>query len=695
MSDKADLIFELGTEELPPMALPKLSAALVEGFVAGFAEAGLAHGEVVPYASPRRLAILVRDLQIRQVDRRQQRRGPAWQAAFDASGEPTQAALGFARSCGVEVTQLTTLETPKGRWLQSEVIQPGQAAAALLPLIAEQALRRLPIPKRMRWGTSDVQFVRPVHWLLFVHGQNLVDCTLLEVAAGCTTRGHRFHHPQPIEITEPADYARVLKTEGQVIACFATRRSQIKRYVEIAAANLGAVASLDSALLDEVTALNEWPVAITGSFAPEFLEVPSEALVCAMQQHQKYFPVFGQNSKLLNHFITIANIASRDSSVIQAGNERVMRPRLADAQFFWQQDGLQRLEDRQSGLEKVVFQQQLGTLADKTARVTVLAERIAEKMGGDPELTRRAAQLSRCDLLTQMVQEFASLQGVMGRYQAQRDGESAELAQAMDEFYQPRFAGGPLPKTKTGIAIALAERLDTLVGIFGIGKPPTGEKDPFALRRAALGALRILREHALPLVLTELLQMAYELLAERLTASSVVEVVEAFMLQRLQGMYRDEEVSKACFLAVAAVKPSTLADFDQRVQAIRAFAVQSEAAQLAAVHKRITQVLKKASSADIVAVDNLLLLEPAEQYLHTQLQQTAHALVPLYDDYQMMLTELARLQAPVDAFFVAVLVMADDPAVRHNRLALLREVADLFLQVADLSVLSSLILKQS
>ena len=695
MSDQADVLFELGTEELPPVALPTLSAALVEGFVAGLADADLAHGEVIPYASPRRLAVLIRDVQRRQTDRLEQRRGPAWSAAFDAAGEPTRAALGFARSCGVEVSQLSTLETPKGRWLQAEMTQSGQAAAALLPTIADQALRRLPVPKRMRWGSSETQFVRPVHWLLFLHGESVVDCTLLDLVAGRTTRGHRFHHPKPIQMTVPAEYAQVLATEGQVIACFATRRARIQQQVESVAAELGAVAAIDPALLDEVTALNEWPVAISGSFEPDFLQVPSEALVCAMQQHQKYFPVFDQQGKLLPHFITVANIASRDPAVIRAGNERVMRPRLADAQFFWQQDGLQRLEDHQPELHKVVFQQQLGSLADKTARVAALAELIAAQIGGEPALARRAAALSRCDLLTQMVQEFASLQGVIGRYQAQRDGEPAELAQAMDEFYQPRFAGDQLPQTKTGIAIALAERLDTLVGIFGIGKPPTGEKDPFALRRAALGALRIVREHGLPVQLRALLQAAYAGLAARLTAADVVETVEAFMLQRLQGLYRDEGVNKACFMAVAAVKPQTLADFDRRIQAIQAFATQPEAEQLAAVHKRITQVLKKAAVTDTVTVDQALLQEPVEKALYAQLQQTAQALEPLRDDYQAMLTELAQLHAPVDVFFAGVMVMADDPAVRHNRLALLRTAADLFLQVADLSVLSSLVLKQS
>ena len=686
MTEQADLLFELGTEELPPTALHKLMMALAEGFVTGLAEADLAHGEVVPYATPRRLAVLIRNVQFRQADRVEQRRGPAWQAAFDTAGEPTQAALGFARSCGLEVSQMSELKTSKGHWLQAEIALPGQTSAALLPKIAEQALRQLPIPKRMRWGASETQFVRPVHWLLFMHGQSVVDCTLLDLVAGRTTRGHRFHQPEPIQINVPADYACILETEGRVIACFATRRARIQQQVTAVAAELDAVAAMEPALLDEVTALNEWPVAISGSFESGFLQVPSEALVSAMQQHQKYFPVFDREGRLLPHFITVANIASRDPEVIRAGNERVMRPRLADAQYFWQQDGQQRLEDRQSKLQKVVFQQQLGSLAEKTTRVAALAEMIAIQIGGDPAIARRAAELSRCDLLTQMVQEFASLQGVMGRYLAQRDGEPAELAQAMEEFYQPRFAGDQLPQTKTGIAIALAERLDTLVGIFGIGKSPTGEKDPFGLRRAALGALRIMREQQLPLKLTDLLHAAQTGLAGRLTTPEVVETVETYMMQRLQGMYRDEGISKACFMAVVAVKPETLVDFEQRIQAIQAFAAQPEAAQLAAVHKRITQVLKKRSEVEAVPVDQALLQEPAEQQLYAQLQQTVQALEPLAYDYQAMLTELAQMHAPVDAFFAEVLVMAEDSAVRHNRLALLRKAADLFLHVADLSV---------
>ncbi len=691
MTEQADLLFELGTEELPPLALPRLSAALVEQFAAELEAAGIAHGELVPYATPRRLAVLVRAVARQQPERRQQRRGPAWSAAYDAEGNPTRAALGFARSCGVTLDELDELETPQGRWLQYAQVQPGQATVDLLPEMLHQILRRLPIPKRMRWGANEYSFVRPVHWLLLLHGQDVVDCTLFGVRAGRETRGHRFHHPQPIRLAEPAAYASALENQGQVLADFAVRRARIQAQVTAAAAELGFVAGSDDALLDEITALNEWPIAITGRFAADYLALPTEVLVTSMQQHQKFVPVFDAQGDLQPYFIAVANIASRDPEQVRAGYERVMRPRLADAQFFWQQDGERRLADHQSALQQVVFQEQLGTLADKTERVAVLARQIAAAIGGDVALAERAAHLSRCDLMLQMVQEFPSLQGVMGRYQALRDDEPAELAQALAEFYQPRFAGDTLPQSQTGVAIALADRLDTLAGIFGIGQAPTGDKDPFALRRAALGVLRILREQAWPVSLAELIHAAWEQLAERLTEPDVEQQMAAFMLQRLYGLYQEAGVSKPMVQAVAAVQPVTLADFEQRVQAIRVFARTPEASSLAAVHKRITQVLKKADIAAETVIDGRRLTEPAECELFDQLQHTAQVLQPLAGDYRAMLSVLAQLHTPVDTFFTQVMVMTDDLMLRQNRLALLHRAAQLFLQVADLSVLSVLV----
>ena len=583
------------------------------------------------------------------------------------------------------------LETPKGRWLQYEQVQPGQATADLLPSMIAQVLRRLPVPKRMRWGAGEDSFVRPVHWLVLLHGQDVVECTLFGVCAGRETRGHRFHHPQPIYLPEPAAYASVLQVSGYVLADFAARRAHVKAQVTAAAAELGFVAGSDEDLLDEITALNEWPVAITGRFPADYLTLPAEVLVTSMQQHQKFVPMFDRQGDLQPYFVAVANIDSRDPEQVRAGYERVIRPRLADAQFFWQQDGTQRLADHQAALQQVVFQAQLGTLADKTARVAHLAQAIAAAIGGDVALAKRAAYLSRCDLMLQMVQEFPGLQGVVGRYQAQRDGEPAELALALAEFYLPRFAGDDLPQSLTGIAIVLADRLDTLVGIFGIGQAPTGDKDPFALRRAALGVLRILREQALPVSLTELIHIAQTQLAERLTESGVADQVEAFMLQRLFGLYQEVGIGKLLVQAVAAIRPATLADFERRVQAIRLFTRTPEAASLAAVHKRITQVLKKADVKATSAIDAGQLTEPAERQLFARLQHIVQALQPLSGDYPAMLLVLAQLQVPVDTFFAEVMVMSDDPILRDNRLALLHQAAQLFLQVADLSVLSALV----
>ncbi len=691
MTEQADLLFELGTEELPPMALSRLSAALVEQLAAELTAAGIAHGELAPYATPRRLAVLVRDVAHYQPEHRQLRRGPTWSAAYDTAGSPTRAALGFARSCGITVDQLGMLETPKGRWLQYEQVQPGQATADLLPQMINQILHRLPIPKRMRWGMGEDSFVRPVHWLVLLHGQSVVDCTLFGVRAGRETRGHRFHHPQPIRLPDPASYASVLETQGWVVADLAVRRERIQTQVTAAAAELGLVAGSDEELLDEITALNEWPIAMIGRFPANYLALPTEVLVTSMQQHQKFVPVFDAQGDLQPYFIAVANIASRDPAQVRAGYERVMRPRLADAQFFWQQDGTQRLADHQATLQQVVFQEQLGTLADKTMRVTQLARQIATAIDGDVALAERAAHLSRCDLMLQMVQEFPSLQGVIGRYQAQRDGESADLTQALAEFYLPRFAGDTLPQSQAGIAIALADRLDTLVGIFGIGQAPTGDKDPFALRRAALGVLRILRERQLPVSYTELIRSAETQLAGRLTEPDVADQVAAFMLQRLIGLYQEIGVSKPIVQAVAAVRPATLADFEQRVQAIRRFAQTPEAVALAAVHKRITQVLKKAGITTLPPIQVQHFAAPAEHQLSAQLQHTAQTLRPLTGDYHAMLSVLAQLHPPVDTFFAEVMVMTEEPVLRQNRLALLHQAAQLLLQVADLSVLSALV----
>lgn len=687
MANAADLLFELGTEELPPVALKRLIDALSSEFTAGLERENLTFGEVKAYAAPRRLALLVKDCSTGQPDREIERRGPAVQAAFDGDGNPSKAAEGFARSCGTTVDQLERMKSDKGEWLTYRLQESGKPAAELLPAIAENALNKLPIPKRMRWGASEAQFVRPVHWLLFLHGDAVVDCTILDAKAGRSTMGHRFHYPRAIEISQPADYARQLEETGYVMAEFAARREKIRSQVMLTAEALGGKAVIDEALLDEVTALNEWPVPIAGAFEEKYLEVPHEALILTMKKNQKYFHLVNADGALMNHFITIANVDSPKPEVIKEGNERVVRPRLADAMFFWQQDGKRRLEDLIPSLASVVFQQKLGSMLEKSERVSALAGTIAAEIGGDVELARRAGSLSRCDLMTEMVGEFGDMQGIMGRYQAGRDGEPAELARAMEEFYLPRFSGDQLPESKTGIAISLAEKLDTLVGIFGIGMKPTGDKDPFALRRAALGALRIMRERELPLNLRQLLEAARSALGDKVESAEVVDEVYDFMIERLKGIYQDRAIGVNVFEAVAAVKPESTADFDRRISAVVAFGKLPEAESLAAANKRIRNILKKAGETIPDQVDASLFQQPEERQLHAQINTIGEAISPLLQhyDYEATLLTLAGLRQPVDHFFDEVMVMDDDPAVRGNRLALLNSLSALFLGVADIS----------
>ncbi|MES9884849.1 MAG: glycine--tRNA ligase subunit beta [Sedimenticola sp.] len=687
MAESADLLFELGTEELPPVALKKLSNALTASFVAGLEKANLSHGTVTAYAAPRRLALLIENCSLNQPNREVARRGPALQAAFDKDGNATKAAEGFARSCGTDVASLERLKTDKGEWLMYQLKEEGKKASELLPPIAEESLNRLPIPKRMRWGASEAQFVRPVHWLLFLHGESVVNCTILEAKADRITMGHRFHYPKAITINSPADYASQLKETGYVMAEFAARKEKIRSQVVQSAEALGGNAVIDEALLDEVTALNEWPVPISGAFEEKYLEVPHEALILTMKKNQKYFHLVNAKGELMNHFITIANIDSPRPELIKEGNERVVRPRLADAMFFWKQDGKKRLEDHIPSLSSVVFQQKLGSMQQKSERVSALAGTIAGKIGGDVELAKRAGLLSRCDLMTEIVGEFGDMQGIMGRYQAKRDGESDELAQAMEEFYLPRFSGDQLPSSKTGIAISLAEKLDTLVGIFGIGMKPTGDKDPFALRRAALGALRILGDHALPLNLRSLLHSSTDAQSVEVLPSDLVDQVYDFMLERLKGIHLDRNISVGLYDAVAAVKPESVADFGRRIEAVATFEKLPEAAALAAANKRIRNILKKAEGAIPDKVDESLFDQQEEQRLFTQINSISEQVGPLLQeyDYEAALLALAGLREPVDHFFDKVMVMADDAAVRNNRLALLTRLSALFLGVADIS----------
>lgn len=689
MNTKRDLLIEIGTEELPPKALLKLSTAFSMGITEGLKNAELHFDAFESFASPRRLAVLVKQLDAAQSDKIVERRGPALTAAFDEDGNPTKATEGFSRSCGISADQLEKLETNKGAWLVYRSTQQGQPTADLIPGILKTALDKLPIPKRMRWGNLDAEFVRPVHWIVLLFGDEVIEAEVLSVTSGRDTYGHRFHHPAPIFIGEPAAYAPILETTGRVIAEFDKRREAIRAQVMMTAEEAGGDAVIDDDLLDEVTGLVEWPLAVIGSFEQRFLEVPPECLISAMKGHQKYFHMVDADGKLMPNFITVSNIESRKPEFVRKGNERVIRPRLSDADFFWNQDRKHRLEERLESLKSVVFQQKLGTIYDKSQRVGEISRVIATVIGSDPELASRAALLAKCDLMTAMVGEFPELQGIMGRYYAHHDGEADEVAAALDEQYMPRFAGDTLPHGKTGQAVAVADKLDTLIGIFGIGQVPSGDKDPFALRRAALGALRIIIEQKLDLDLLEILQQAAQANAGLFNNSQVTEQVFDFMMSRLKAYYHDACIAPDTFEAVLAQRPTRPLDFDSRLKAVTAFRQLAEAESLAAANKRISNILKKTDETIPAQIDTTLLQEAAEQSLHQQVEAIAITVTPLFAsrDYESALKQLAGLREVVDSFFDTVMVMADDAAIRSNRLALLNRLRNLFLEVADLSQL--------
>ena len=686
-----DLLIEIGTEELPPKALKKLSDAFGKGIVDGLKAADLAHGKVSLFASPRRLAVLISDLIETQADKTIEKRGPALKAAFDEEGNPSKAASGFAKSCGLgSVEELDRMETDKGAWLVYRAEQPGQSTASLVPSIVTDSLDKLPIPKRMRWGDLDAQFVRPVQWLVLLFGDEVIDAEILCTKSGRETRGHRFHHPETMYIAEPAGYAPLLESEGHVIADFATRREAVRAQVLEAGNKLGGTAVIDEALLDEVSSMVEWPKAIAGNFEERYLEVPAEALILTMKSNQKYFHVVDANGKLMPHFITVANIDSSNPDVVRDGNERVVRPRLADAEFFWTQDRKHKLEKHIDSLKTILFQKELGTLHDKTERVAQLAGSIATAMSANKEWAERAAWLAKCDLMSEMVYEFPDLQGIMGRYYAALDGEAEEVALAQDEQYMPRFAGDELPATATGQAVAIADKLDTLVGMFAIGQPPTGSKDPFALRRSALGLLRIIIERQLPLDLREMVQQATAALGNKVTVKDVENQVFDFMMDRLRAYYKDTGVAPEVFESVLAQLPSQPFDFDRRVRAVMHFQSLPEAESLAAANKRISNILRQADEKGVIVpdtVESARLVEPAEQALAEQIGAMEKAVTPLFDqrDYEPALAQLAGLRETVDQFFDDVMVMVDDAALRDNRLALLAQLRNLFLRVADLS----------
>lgn len=686
-----DLLIEIGTEELPPKSLRHLSDAFAQQVKDGLQQAGLQHQAITAYATPRRLALLIPQLQTQQAGKMIERRGPALQAAFDASGQPTSAALGFAKSCGVDINAVEKLETDKGAWLVFRAQQTGQEAASVIPTVVQKALDALPIAKRMRWADRDAQFVRPVHWIVLLFGDDIIDCEILSVRSGRKTHGHRFLQPTPIFIPHPSEYDVLLESKGKVIASFERRKQAIRAQIEEAAHATGGCAIINDNLLDEVTSMVEWPTAVLGSFEPRYLAVPKEALISTMAANQRYFHLVDNNGQLLPYFITISNIEHADMSRVRVGNERVIRPRFADAEFFWNQDRKKTLASRHGELKTVVFQQKLGTLFDKTQRVIVLAGEVAQHIGGDKLLAMRAAELCKCDLVTSMVGEFPELQGVMGRYYAAHDKEPGDVALAVDEHYMPRFAGDQLPATHTGQAVAIADRLDTLVGIFAIGQAPTGEKDPFGLRRAALGILRTLIENKLPLDLQPLLTHAAKLQPAALKADKIIDDVLEFLLERMRAYYLNQGIRHDIFDAVKALRPTSPADFDTRVHAVTAFQHEPAAQALAAANKRISNILKKNTEPLPNQIDNTLLQEAAEIALAEAINKARKQVSPLLKkrDYAAVLKQLAQLRDNVDHFFDGVMVMAENQPLRLNRLALLANLRNLFLEVADISHLQT------
>ena len=692
---KQTLLLEIGTEELPPKALLKLATAFAEGMRDGLDKAELGFTEINHFASPRRLTVMITELVTAQADKEVLKRGPAIKAAYDDEGKPTSAALGFAKSCGADIADLETLETDKGSWLSYLAQETGKKTVELIPGIAETALSRLPIPKRMRWGTGSIEFVRPVHWVVAMFGKETIDCSILGIKAGKQTFGHRFHHPAPIKLKSAESYLQQLEETGKVIADFDRRKTLIKNGVEKVAAEANGKAILDKDLLDEVTALVEWPVVFSGVFDKKYLILPNEVLIATMQAQQKYFPVVDKENILLPCFIAVANIESKSPDVIRIGNQRVITPRLSDAEFFWQRDNKIPLADLRKKLSDVVFQQKLGSLHDKSERITSLAIYMADLLDADTTLAERAAALSKCDLLTELVAELPELQGVIGRYYAINNGEAKEVAAALDEQYMPRFAGDQIPQTKTGQIISIADKLDTLVGIFAIGKAPTGDKDPFALRRAALGVLRIMIEGKLDLDLDACLKKAVEnyadLAKDKLAIDNLVSQVFNFMMERLRRYYVDQDISADNFEAVLMRKPVHPYDFHRRLNAVVQFRKLPEAESLAAANKRIGNILKQVEIQDNIQFSDDLLKEDAEQKLATALNAIREKVTPLLDnsEYEQALSELAGLKNDVDTFFDDVMVLCDDVALKNNRLALLSQLSNLFLKTADISRLQN------
>ena len=683
-----NFLVEIGTEELPPKALKTLATSFADNVEAELNQAGLSFDKIEWFAAPRRLAVKVLNLATQQPSKEIEKRGPAVSAAFDAEGKPTKAAEGWARGCGITVDQAERIATDKGEWLVHRAKIEGQPTKNLLNDIVANALAKLPIPKPMRWADKTVQFIRPVHTVTMLLGDELIEGEILGVASARTIRGHRFLGEKEFEIQHADQYPQLLREKGSVVADFNERKAEILAKSQAKATALGGVADIEESLLEEVTSLVEYPNVLAAKFEERFLAVPAEALVYTMKGDQKYFPIYDKDGKLLPHFIFVSNINPEDPTAIIEGNEKVVRPRLTDAEFFFKTDLKQKLVDRLPRLETVLFQQQLGTLKDKTDRIEQLAGEIAKQIGADEAKAKRAGLLSKCDLMTNMVFEFTDTQGVMGMHYARHDGEDEEVAVALNEQYMPRFAGDELPKSLVASAVALADKFDTLTGIFGIGQAPKGSADPFALRRAALGALRIIVEKNLPLDLEDLVKKSAALFGDKLTNKNVVADVVDFMLGRFRAWYQDEGIAVDVIQAVLARRPTRPADFDARVRAVSHFRTLDSAEALAAANKRVSNILAKADAA-IGEINLTACVEPAEKVLAEAVLALRTEVQPLIaqGDYTAVLDKLANLRAPVDSFFDNVMVNAEDPALRQNRLAILSTLQGLFLQVADISVL--------
>ena len=691
---RADLLVELGTEELPPTALKQLGEQFALLMKTALTDAGLANDPDCDwFATPRRLAVRVAAVAKRGADQVNERRGPALAAALDENGEPTPAAAGFARSCGVDVKQLETLETDKGKWLVQRAVLPGASATQLIGPCIQSALEKLPIPKRMRWGESTAEFVRPVHWLVVLHGKQIVPCQVLDITAGRNSCGHRFMGESDVCIPDACDYEKVLRTQGAVIADFATRSRLIEQQVSKLGTKAGGQAVIDAQLLDTVTALVEKPHALLGHFDPAYLKIPAEALVSSMRDHQKYFHVVDAKGALLPVFITVSNIKSTAPGRVQAGNERVLNARLADARFFWESDNRQPLASRVEGLGEVLFHQALGSLGDKTRRLETLCTKIAQALGVDETICTRAAHLCKADLVTGMVGEFPELQGIMGRYLARHDREPAAVARAIEEHYLPRQAGDSLPGSMPGCVLALADRVDSLVGLFVAAEEPTGEKDPYGLRRAALGVIRILIEKKLDLDIMALVDHAADAYAAGGHPASTHAKTQCavFIMERYRALYATLGFAQDEISAVLEAGASRPLDFDRRLKAVSQFRRHRDAASLAAANKRIRNILRKSEQLIVTKINPQLLVEPAETALSQSLVETAGAIAPAVarGDYSGALRTLAGLRPVVDCFFDQVMVMADDPALRANRLALLGQLSELFLTIADISLLQA------